>query len=69
MSLVSRTALCEPQHDEHWNKQSASKETSPLVRRDRVDRKALTDTGPTLLAALDDLVSPEARGDPTSPLR
>jgi hypothetical protein len=39
------------------------------VRRAGAGRKPLTDTQPELLAALDALVEPTARGDPESPLR
>lgn len=46
---------------------------TPLVpgklRRPGGGRKALTDKDPTLIAALDALVEPLARGDPMSPLR
>jgi hypothetical protein len=39
------------------------------VRRPGGGRKPLTETDPELLAMLEELVNPEARGDPTSPLR
>ena len=39
------------------------------VRREGAGRKRLIDKDPNLLLELDDLVSPEARGDPMSPLR
>jgi Rhodopirellula transposase DDE domain len=39
------------------------------VRREGAGRKRLIDKDPRLLLELDDLVSPEARGDPMSPLR
>jgi hypothetical protein len=39
------------------------------VRRAGAGRKRLIDKDPRLLLELDDLVSPEARGDPMSPLR
>jgi hypothetical protein len=39
------------------------------VRRPGGGRKALIDVDPNLLVELDDLVSPDARGDPMSPLR
>jgi len=39
------------------------------VRRPGGGRKALTETDPGLLDALNALVEPEARGDPKSPLR
>jgi hypothetical protein len=39
------------------------------VRREGGGRKRLIDKDPDLLLELDDLVSPEARGDPMSPLR
>src|SRR5579871_5161439 len=42
---------------------------SERVRREGGGRKALIDKDPNLLLELDDLVSPEARGDPMSPLR
>ena len=42
---------------------------SPRVRREGGGRKALIDKAPDLLLELDDLVSPDARGDPMSPLR
>ena len=46
-------------------------ETTPTgrVRREGAGRKANIDKDPNLLLELDDLVSPEARGDPMSPLR
>jgi hypothetical protein len=39
------------------------------VRREGGGRRRLIDKDPNLLLELDDLVSPEARGDPMSPLR
>jgi hypothetical protein len=39
------------------------------VRREGAGRKRSIDKDPNLLLELDDLVSPEARGDPMSPLR
>src|SRR5580698_2579470 len=42
---------------------------SERVRREGGGRKRLIDKAPKLLVELDDLVSPEARGDPMSPLR
>lgn len=39
------------------------------VRRDGAGRKRLTETDPTLLAALEGLLEPLTRGDPMSPLR
>jgi hypothetical protein len=42
---------------------------SGRVRREGAGRKRLIDKDPRLLMELDDLVSPEARGDPMSPLR
>jgi hypothetical protein len=42
---------------------------NPRVRREGAGRKRLIDRDPNLLLELDDLVSPEARGDPMSPLR
>jgi hypothetical protein len=42
---------------------------SPRVRKEGGGRKRLIDKDPNLLLELDDLVSPEARGDPMSPLR
>ncbi|MDA8313227.1 MAG: winged helix-turn-helix domain-containing protein [Actinomycetota bacterium] len=42
---------------------------SDRVRREGGGRPRLIDTDPNLLSNLDDLVSPEARGDPTSTLR
>jgi hypothetical protein len=47
----------------------AGVEPSSRVRRPGGGRKALTDIDKTLLADLDALVEPEARGDPESPLR
>src|ERR1035437_5615173 len=44
-------------------------EASPRVRKEGGGRKRLIDKDPNLLLELDDLVSPEARGDPMSPLR
>jgi transposase len=43
--------------------------TSGRVRREGGGRKRSIDKDANLLLELDDLVSPEARGDPTSPLR
>jgi hypothetical protein len=42
---------------------------SDRVRREGAGRKRIIDKDPNLLLELDDLVSPEARGDPMSPLR
>jgi transposase len=42
---------------------------SPRVRRPGAGRKKAIDKDPDLLLELDDLVSPDARGDPMSPLR
>jgi len=47
----------------------AGAEPSDRVRREGGGRPRLIDTDPDLLANLDDLVSPEARGDPMSTLR
>lgn len=44
-------------------------EPSEDVRAAGAGRKALIDTQPGLLSELDDLVEPETRGDPMSPLR
>jgi hypothetical protein len=44
-------------------------EVSSRVRRPGAGRPRLIDKEPNLLLELDDLVSPEARGDPMSPLR
>jgi len=44
-------------------------EPSQRVRRKGAGRKPLIDTDPELMLALDDLVEPEARGDPMCPLR
>jgi hypothetical protein len=53
------------------SRQVASGQASPTgrVRREGAGRKRLIDKEPGLLLELDDLVSPEARGDPMSPLR
>ena len=42
---------------------------SPRVRREGGGRKRSVDKDPDILLELDDLVSPEARADPMSPLR
>jgi hypothetical protein len=44
-------------------------EVSERVRQAGAGRKRLTETDPGLIAALDALVEPTARGDPMSPLR
>ncbi|MGP0060247.1 MAG: ISAzo13-like element transposase-related protein, partial [Beijerinckiaceae bacterium] len=71
VSLVSRTAAVSRNTVITGARQIASGETapSPRVRREGAGRKALIDKEPDLLLELDDLVSPEARGDPMSPLR
>jgi len=47
----------------------AREEPTGRVRREGGGRPRLEDADPTLLADLDDLVEPDARGDPMSPLR
>ncbi len=47
----------------------AGAEVSPRVRRPGAGRKSILETDPDLLAALDELVEPETRGSPMSPLR
>ena len=47
----------------------AGEEPSGRVRAEGGGRPRLVDGDPDLLANLDDLVEPDARGDPTSPLR
>ena len=71
VSLVSRAAAVSRNTVITGARQIASGETapSPRVRREGAGRKALIDKDPDLLLELDDLVSPEARGDPMSPLR
>ena len=49
--------------------QSGAAVQSDRVRREGAGRKRNIDKDPNLLLELDDLVSPEARGDPMSPLR
>jgi hypothetical protein len=49
--------------------ESGLAEPTERVRREGGGRKRLIDKDPNLLLELDDLVSPEARGDPMSPLR
>jgi hypothetical protein len=48
---------------------AAELEPSDRVRREGGGRPRLVDVDPDLLANLDDLVEPDARGDPMSPLR
>ncbi len=48
---------------------SGAATASERVRRHGGGRKRLIDKDPNLLLELDDLVSPDARGDPMSPLR
>ena len=71
VSLVSRAAAVSRNTVITGARQVASGETasSPRIRREGAGRKALIDKDPDLLLELDDLVSPEARGDPMSPLR
>jgi hypothetical protein len=71
VSLVSRSAAVSRNTVITGARQIASGETasSPRIRREGAGRKALIDKDPDLLLELDDLVSPEARGDPMSPLR
>ena len=47
----------------------AGVEVTDRVRRPGGGRKPITETDPGLIAALDALVEPTARGDPMSPLR
>lgn len=47
----------------------AGVEVTERVRRPGGGRKPITETDPGLIAALDALVEPTARGDPMSPLR
>jgi hypothetical protein len=70
VSVVSRAAAVSRNTVMTGARQIASGETapSPRVRREGAGRKALIDKDPDLLLELDDLVSPEARGDPMSPL-
>jgi hypothetical protein len=66
VSLVSRTAAMSRNTVITGAREIASGENapSPRVRREGAGRKALIDKDPDLLLELDDLVSPEARGDP-----
>ena len=70
VSLVSRAAAMSRNTVTTGAREIASGETapSPRVRREGGGRKALIDKDPNLLLELDDLVSPDARGDPMSPL-
>ena len=71
VSAVSRTAEMCRNTVITGGKEIVSGKASPggRVRREGGGRKRLIDKDPDLLLELDDLVSPEARGDPMSPLR
>jgi hypothetical protein len=70
-SVVSRAAAVSRNTVITGTKEIASGQVAPSlrVRREGGGRKRLIDKDPNLLLELDDLVSPEARGDPMSPLR
>jgi hypothetical protein len=70
VSLVSRAAAISRNTIITGVRENASG-GAPLarVRREGGGRKRLIDKDPDLLLELDDLVSPDARGDPMSPLR
>lgn len=71
VAAVSRAASMSRNTVITGSKEVASGDAAPSgrVRREGGGRKALVDKDPNLLLELDDLVSPEARGDPMSPLR
>jgi len=71
VAMVSRAAAVSRNTVLIGAKEIAFGETvpSPRVRREGGGRKRLIDKDPDLLLELDDLVSPDARGDPMSPLR
>ena len=71
VAMVSRAAAMSRNTVLIGAKEIAFGETapSPRVRREGGGRKRLIDKDPDLLLELDDLVSPDARGDPMSPLR
>src|SRR6266702_3400171 len=52
-----------------WTGRRAEGRPEPRVRAPGGGRKKLTDTNPGLVAALLEMVDPESRGDPQSPLR
>jgi hypothetical protein len=70
-SVVSRAAAVSRNTVITGTKEIASRQVAPSlrVRREGGGRKRLIDKDPDLLLELDDLVSPDARGDPMSPLR
>jgi hypothetical protein len=70
-SVVARTAGVSRNTVITGAKEITAGEAAPRsrVRREGAGRKALIDKDPDLLLELDDLVSPDARGDPMSPLR
>jgi hypothetical protein len=71
IAAVSRAASMSRNTVITGSREISSGEAEPRerVRRKGGGRKALIDKDPNLLLELDDLVSPEARGDPMSPLR
>jgi hypothetical protein len=71
VSFVSRATAMSRNTVRIGAEEIAAGETAPSarVRRSGAGRPRLIDKDPNLLLELDDLVSPDARGDPMSPLR
>jgi hypothetical protein len=71
VSAISRAAAMSRNTVITGSREISSGETAQRsrVRREGGGRKRLIDKDPDLLLELDDLVSPDARGDPMSPLR
>lgn len=66
---LSRTTITAGIEELRGRRESPRGETSSRIRRPGGGRKAVTESDPQLLGALEALVEPVTRGDPESPLR
>ncbi len=66
---MSRTTIRVGRRELQAREKPGAAPTTTRVRRPGGGGKPLTEVDPTLAQALEELVAPEARGDPMSPLR
>jgi len=66
---LSRSTISEGIHELRCGANDPPQEQTPRIWRSGAGRKALTETDPHLMEAIEELVDPVSRGDPQSPLR